>query len=83
MLSRLQGVLSTFGCLIPPMCGMVYAWVSQQVSKGAVTADAAEDLWSLDDIDTILKNFTLAMTIRPKWQSWAVDRKNYRHLWLL
>ncbi|MBC7467437.1 MAG: NAD(P)H-dependent oxidoreductase, partial [Bdellovibrio sp.] len=63
VLSRLQGVLSTFGCLIPPMCGMVYAWVSQQVSKGAVTTDAAEDLWSLDDIDTILKNFTLAMTI--------------------
>ena len=33
VLSRLQGVLSTLGCLIPPMSGIVYSWVTEQLLK--------------------------------------------------
>ncbi len=82
VLSRLQGVLSTLGCFIPPMSGMVYSWVSQQVLKKASVGDAQSDLWSLEDLTQILENFKKALQIQVKWTSWPVDRNDYRKVWL-
>ena len=82
VLSRLQGVLSTLGCFIPPMSGMVYSWVSQQVLKKSSPEDAQSDLWSLEDLTQILENFKKALLIQVKWTSWPVDRNDYRKVWL-
>lgn len=82
VLSRLQGVLSTFGCLIPPMSGLVYSWVSEQVISKNKNSQAQKDLWSLDDIDCILKNFRKALSLKVTWASWGVDEKDYRKIWL-
>lgn len=82
VLSRLQGVLSTLGCLIPPMSGMVYSWVNDQVLKKNVKSNSFKDLWSLNDIDDILENFDKALQIQVKWKNWPVDKKDYRKIWL-
>lgn len=80
ILSRLQGVLSTYGCLIPPMSGMVYSLVSDIALKGK-TSHAA-DFWQKEDADLILQNLLLATDIQIKWSEWPVDTKNPRRLWI-
>lgn len=82
VLSRLQGVLSTFGCLIPPMSGMVYSLVTSLALKNSLSKKYKDDFWSLDDMSMILENFELALNIKTKWKSWLVDRKNFRKNWV-
>ncbi len=80
VLSRLQGVLSTLGCLIPPMSGIVYSWVNEQILKRK--SQAAKDLWSLEDLEDIFENFQKSLESKVQWKSWSVDRKDYRKIWL-
>lgn len=82
VLSRLQGVLSSLGCLIPPMSGLVYSWVADQVLKNKPHTSAHEDLWSLNDLNDILENFRKVLKLNIKWKAWSVDKKEYRHVWL-
>ncbi len=82
VLSRLQGVLSTLGCFIPPMSGMVYSWVSQQALGKGSSEESQSDLWSLEDLTQILENFKKSLQIKVKWNSWPVDRNDYRKIWL-
>lgn len=81
VLSRLQGILSTFGCLIPPMSGMVYSLVTKLALKNSKSVHK-DDLWTLEDADLILENLVLALDIKTKWKSWPVDRKNYQKNWV-
>lgn len=80
VLSRLQGVLNTFGFQIPPMSGMAYSLVSEIALKTKSTH--AEDFWSLEDLQIILQNLMIASQSQANWQSWPVDRKNPKRLWL-
>lgn len=82
ILSRLQGVLSTFGCLIPPMSGMVYSLVTSLALKNSKAKKHKDDFWTLEDISMIVENFELALNIKTKWKAWPVDRKNFRKNWL-
>jgi NAD(P)H-dependent FMN reductase len=81
ILSRLQGVLSTMGFLIPPMSGMVYSLASDLAMKNSKSAHQ-DDFWEKDDISRILYNFLLSLEIQVPWRSWPVDRKNFRKSWL-
>ncbi len=81
ILSRLQGVLSTMGFLIPPMSGMVYSLASHLAMRNSKSVQQ-EDFWEMDDIGRILQNFCLSLEIQVPWQSWPVDRKNFRKRWL-
>lgn len=81
VLSRLQGVLSSMGFLIPPMSGMVLSLNSQQAqSKNKKVQNL--DFWSLEDMDVILDNLSVATAAEILWKSWPVDRKNFRKKWL-
>lgn len=82
VLSRLQGVLSTFGCLIPPMSGMVYSLVTALALKTSKSLKYKDDFWTIDDVALILENFQLALNIKTKWKAWPVDRKNFRKNWV-
>lgn len=82
VLSRLQGVLSTMGCLIPPMSGMVYAWVSDQLFKTKLAGEAQKDLWSLDDLDQILENLNQILKVKINWATWPLDQKDFKKVWL-
>ena len=81
VLSRLQGVLSTMGLLIPPMSGMVYSLVSDISMKAPKTLHQ-DDLWSLEDLKVVLNNFETALGFSVNWQAWPVDRKNFRKTWV-
>ena len=81
VLSRLQGVLSTLGFLIPPMSGMVYSSLSHRISKSS-PQKTDEDIWVLKDIKLILSNLKLSLEIQKDWLCWPVDRKNFVRLWL-
>ena len=66
VLSRLQGVLSTMGFLIPPMSGMVYSSLGHRLSKGAPKA-MDEDIWHLNDVRLILANLKISLEIKKDW----------------
>lgn len=80
VLSRLQGVLSTLGFLIPPMSGMVYSLVSDIALKTG--SSFAKDFWQKEDVGLILENLLIATDLRNKWITWPVDKKDPRRRWL-
>lgn len=80
VLSRLQGVLSTMGCMIPPMSGMTYALSGKLALK--TKSPHAEDFWCLEDLQVIVDNLLLASALKTPWETWPVDRKNFRKVWI-
>lgn len=80
VLSRLQGVLNTLGCLIPPMAGMTYSLVSALAAQQESTH--AQDFWAKEDVGGILQNIELYLQGSRDWMAWPVDRKDPRRLWL-
>ncbi len=82
VLSRLQGVLNTFGLYTPPMCALTYSLANHIALKDGAGSHA-DDLWSLGDLETVAKNLTIA-TQAPllNWLSWPVDRANPQRIWL-
>ncbi len=93
VLSRLQGVLNTFGLFIPPMSGMTYSLANQmalqvglQVGKGAENTDFEKDLWCLDDLSVVARNLELAAQnrrdLKTQWRAWPVNRSDARRIWV-
>jgi chromate reductase len=74
VLSRLQGILSCEGFLIPPLTGMV-------VARDSIKSDS-EDSWTLADMDTVLKNICKAAKINVQWAVWPVDRGDFTKMWV-
>ena len=81
VLSRLQGVLNTFGMMIPPMSGFVYS-VANQLAIHAEDSELAEDLWRPDDLQIICHNLQEALRGGTSWKSWPVDRSAYDQNWV-
>lgn len=79
VLSRLQGVLSTQGMLIPPMSGMVYSLAGHLALETESTFSA--DFWSKEDIAVIVHN-VLASLGNKKYQTWPVDHKDPKRIWI-
>lgn len=84
VLSRLQGVLITLGCMIPPMSGMVYGVNTDLALKKSRSTKSShqDDFWSLDDLPVVLENLLLSLGIEMDWAAWPVDRKNFKKIWL-
>lgn len=81
VLSRLQGVLSTYGCWIPPLSGLVISKSAQTAARHAPAE--AEDFWAPADLDVVADNLLLAARQpRPAWRVWPVDRTDYGRVWV-
>jgi chromate reductase len=80
VLSRLQGVLSSMGFLIPPMSGMVYSLSGQVAIKSKNIH--AQDFWCLEDLEIVVENLVIAAKMKTSWKTWPVDRKNFRKKWI-
>lgn len=81
VLSRLQGVLVTFGCAIPPLSGLVIS-KSTQLARRHGSAEA-EDFWCADDLVVVADNLlTAARQPRAAWRAWSVDRADYAKAWV-
>ena len=80
VLSRLQGVLVTLGCALPPMSGLV-------LSRAAVIAaqhdpEAASDFWCRDDLAVVCHNLVETAAGTRNWRTWPVDRTDFSARWL-
>ncbi len=83
VLSRLQGVLITLGCLLPPLSGLVLSQAVQLARRHAPDPSLAEDFWSPEDLDVVAHNLLVAARARQtEWRSWPVDRSDYARPWL-
>lgn len=80
VLSRLQGVLNTFGCLIPPMSGFVYSLANQAAL--ATAAAGTDDLWCLDDVAVVGDNLLAALGLRTTYHAWPTDRERFADRWI-
>lgn len=80
VLSRLQGVLVTFGCLLPPLSGVVISKVGEALRARA--PELCDDVWGLEDVATALHNLLAAPFLRDAYRVWPVDREHYAERWL-
>ena len=80
VLSRLQGVLNTFGCLIPPMSGLVYSAVNQSTLQSGTAAIA--DVWSPEDIEVVCHNLLVALKVEASYRAWPTDREDFSARWI-
>jgi chromate reductase, NAD(P)H dehydrogenase (quinone) len=80
VLSRLQGVLVTLGCSLPPMSGLVLSKVSQMAARDG--AKEAEDFWCLDDLKIVAHNLVEAVNGTRRWKAWPVDRTDFSARWM-
>jgi chromate reductase, NAD(P)H dehydrogenase (quinone) len=82
VLSRLQGVLVTYGCMIPPLSGMVYSLVGQKTTL--VGGKGADDVWAYEDVKIICHNLVEAVTAskQAEWCKWEVGKGNYEEVWV-
>lgn len=80
VLSRLQGVLVTLGCAIPPCSGLVLSQSAMLARRHA--AEEAEDYWGADDLGIAAHNLIVAAgRRRAEWRAWPVDRKDFNRVW--
>ncbi len=83
VLSRLQGVLLTLGCALPPLTGLVLSHAAQLARQNAPAGGAADDLWQPADLDIIAHNLLAAAAApRPVYRAWPLDRTDYTKPWL-
>jgi len=81
VLSRLQGVLVTLGCGLPPMSGLVLSRAA--LLAAAQDPAAARDFWSRSDLGVVCHNLlTATRGWAQTWRSWPVDRADFRGRWL-
>lgn len=86
VLSRLQGVLVTLGCMVPPMSGLVLSRAA--VIAARHDADAARDFWCREDLRVVCHNLVEAAASAaagarpPRWKTWPVDRADFAARWL-
>jgi hypothetical protein len=81
VLSRLQGVLSTQGYLIPPMSAMALSLVSQ-IASNQQNNSFKNDFWSLDDLPIIIHNLLASTKMKNEFLSWEVDRNDPKRKWI-
>ncbi len=84
VLSRLQGVLLTLGCMLPPMSGLVLSLAAQTAAEHDPAA--AEDFWCADDLAILAHNLLAAAaqarTTPANWLTWPVDRTGFDRRWI-
>lgn len=80
VLSRLQGVLATFGAQIPPMGGLVITRAGELAR--AHVEDDCEDMWCVEDVAVVCHNLLACARGQREFRAWPVDRGDPRKRWL-
>lgn len=90
VLSRLQGVLVTLGCTLPPMSGLVLSRAALIAARHTPDPAATRDFWCEADLRIVCHNLAEAARVtlagakppRPRWRTWPVDRRDFSARWL-
>ncbi|HSI10163.1 MAG TPA: NAD(P)H-dependent oxidoreductase [Rariglobus sp.] len=80
VLSRLQGVLVTLGCNIPPMSGLVLSRAAMIAAQH--DAPASRDFWCRDDLAIVCHNLVESAAGTQRWKTWPVDRTDFTDCWV-
>lgn len=90
VLSRLQGVLVTLGCTLPPMSGLVLSRAALLAVRHAPDPATTSDFWCEADLRIVCHNLSEAARVSrptaqpalPLWRTWPVDRRDFNARWL-
>ncbi len=90
VLSRLQGVLITLGCTLPPMSGLVLSRAALLAAEHAPDPATTSDFWCEADLRVVCHNLAEAARVslsgakpdHPRWRTWPVDRRDFSARWL-
>ena len=90
VLSRLQGVLVTLGCTLPPMSGLVLSRAALLATQHAPDPATTSDFWCEADLRVVCHNLAEAARVSlpgakpplPRWRAWPVDRRNFHARWI-
>ena len=94
VLSRLQGILVTLGCTLPPMSGLVLSRAAVLAAQHAPDPATTSDFWCEADLRVVCHNLaeaarcSLSSSRRsarpalPRWRAWPVDRRDFAARWL-
>ena len=90
VLSRLQGVLVTLGCTLPPMSGLVLSRAALLAAQHAPDPATTSDFWCEADLRVVCHNLAEAARVSlagaqpplPRWRTWPVDRRDFAARWL-
>jgi NAD(P)H-dependent FMN reductase len=80
VLHRLQGVLVTLGCALPPLSGVIICKIGEALRERA--PELCDDVWGLPDVETALHNLLALPFVQRTFQTWPVDRQHYTERWL-
>lgn len=80
VMSRLQGVLNNFGCLIPPMSGVAISLATELARES--NSEFKDDFWSTNDLSTVTYNLLSSSYLNHSYVAWEVDRKDPTRLWM-
>jgi hypothetical protein len=81
VLSRLQGVLLTLGCALPPLSGLVLSHAALLAARHA--PQAARDFWCVADLGVVAHNLLTALGAARGWRTWPVARRDLSARWWL
>lgn len=80
VVSRLQGVLVSLGCAIPPLSGVALTWATELARRAA--PEHAGDFFSLDDVRVAIDNAKWMLALdRAALRAWPVDRGDPSRRW--
>ena len=90
VLSRLQGVLVTLGCTLPPMSGLVLSRAALLAARHAPDPATTSDFWCEADLRIVCHNLAEAARVSlpaatpalPRWRTWPVVRRDFHARWL-
>jgi hypothetical protein len=84
VLSRLQGVLSCIGLLIPPMSGMVITMASEMALEATAGTWKQQELWACKDLGVIVHNVLTAIQMsKSTWRAWpSTGDKSCSYVWM-
>lgn len=71
--SRLLGAFAGLGCWSPPCATLVLSRVGLEAIRATAgqPGDPNEDVWRMDDLDTVLKNLVAALAVPvTQWAAW-------------
>jgi multimeric flavodoxin WrbA len=71
IVSRMQGVLCSMGCMIPPFTGFAYSYSDHIAHKSRVTGKKLlDDVWHINDLNALLGNLVEAVKKTNNWKVW-------------
>lgn len=71
VVSRIQGVLVSLGCVIPPFCGFAYSYADHVAHRTRYHGKKLmDDVWHLEDTYALVFNIIEYMKHSYKWKVW-------------